>query len=262
MIQVDVPHAASLLLEMRNTMRTIPQLPDGLRPGSPDEAYAIQDALVAAGGWDIAALKVGCTSEAAQQALGIHEPIAGRVPRGAVVSSGASVAASTFHHEAPMIECEFALRIGADVGVDDDVSELAEVHDVVDAVAPALELVDNRFVEFFGVSAESIMADNSAVSALVLGEPVSTADVDDLEELSVRLVCEGEELATGVGADVMGDPYRSLRWVLGHERRRGRGVAAGTWVITGTCTGLVPFPVGQRVEAHFAQLGSVAVTVG
>ena len=76
---VDAPHAGALLVELRETMRTIPELPDGLRPGTFEEAYAIQDELQRQGGWGVGALKVGCTSEFAQQALGIDSPVVGVV---------------------------------------------------------------------------------------------------------------------------------------------------------------------------------------
>ncbi len=262
MILVDVPHAAALLAEVRQSGRTIPQLPDGLRPGTTEEAYAIQDAVVASQGWEISCLKVGCTSEVAQQALGIDEPIAGRLNQEAVFGAGAVVPRSLFLHAAPYVECEFAMRLGRTIGVDDDVSEMAEVAEAVDAIAPAIELVDNRFDEFFGISGHSIVADNSAASAVVIGDAVSPDLVPDLAAVGVTLACADEELASGTGAAVLGDPYRALRWVLGHERRRGRSVRAGTWVITGTCTGLVPFPDGGAVTAHFDEpFGELVVTV-
>ena len=56
---VDVERAGELLLELRSTGRTVPELPDGLRPETWDEAYAIQDALHEAAGWDLPVAKVG-----------------------------------------------------------------------------------------------------------------------------------------------------------------------------------------------------------
>jgi len=263
MILVDVPHAAALLGEVRQTGRTIPELPDGLRPGSAEEAYAIQDAVVDSQGWDIGCLKVGCTSDVAQQALGIDEPIAGRLAKTVMFTGSTAVPRSLFLHDTPYVECEFAMRLGRSIGVDDDVSEMAEVAEVVDALAPAIELVDSRFDQFFGVSGYSIVADNSAAAAVVIGQPVAPDSVTDLAEIGVKLLSEDQALAAGTGAAVLGDPYRALRWVLGHERRRGRGVPAGTWVITGTCTGLVPLPQSGALTASFDDpLGSLQITTG
>ncbi len=255
MKSVDAARAAALLLELRQQGRTVSELPEGLRPASSEDAYAIQDALHRAGGWEIGALKVGCTSEAAQQALGIGEPIAGRIPAATISPSGAEVPVARFHHP-PLLECEVAFRLGVDV----ESAPVEPVGHLVDAVAGAIEVVDTRFDPQFGASGWSTVADNSAAAALVLGEPVDPSEVAPTE-VSVILHAAGTELARGRGDAVLGDPYRSLAWVLSHEVGRGRHVPAGTWVITGTCSGLTDCPVGQAVTARFDQLGDVTLVL-
>jgi 2-keto-4-pentenoate hydratase len=257
-ILVDAVHAGALLLELRETGRTVPELPDGLRPASLDEAYAIQDELHRQGGWPVGVLKVGCTSELAQKALAIDSPIAGIVPKHRVLSSGTRFAGDQFHHH-PLLESEFALRVGTDIAADADPASIVG-RDLVDAVAPAIELVGTRFDAPMGGSGFSKIADNSAAAAVVLGSPASSLP-DDLAAIGVTLRCGGEVLAQGNGAAVLGDPYRSFAWSLRHELSRGRSVPAGTWVITGTCTGLVPCPPGAAVTAAFDGLGEVEVTV-
>ena len=255
MILVDVPHAGALLLELRRSGRTIPELPDGLRPASWEEAYAIQDALHDAGDWDIGVLKVGCTGAQAQAALGIDQPIGGRIPIDAVFESGASLLSSNFHHR-PLLECEFAFRLAKDAMPDDGGSG-TDVRELVDAVAPAIEIVDSRYNEMLGASGPSIVADNSAAAAVVLGSPVDVGAVSDLTSGRVELVAGADTLAEGTGAAVLGNPLRALEWVIEHERLRGRVIPAGTWVITGTCTGMTPCPVDQPVLAQFEGLGDV-----
>jgi 2-keto-4-pentenoate hydratase len=257
---VDVEHAAGLLIECRETGRAIPDLPDGLRPGTWDEAYAIQDALHANGAWGTAALKVGATSEVSQKALGTDCPFAGRLPATALFDSGATIDLSSVFHHPPRLESEFALHIGPGAAtVDPD--DLEAVRAVVNAVAPALELVGSRYDDMGKVSAMSLVADNAGSTAIVLGQPVATDQAGDLAAITVSLTSGGEELGAGSGADVMGDPVRSLQWALQHERARGRTPVPGTWVITGTCTGMVPYPLGQTVVARFSGLGEVSVTV-
>ncbi|MFV2040297.1 MAG: 2-keto-4-pentenoate hydratase [Acidimicrobiales bacterium] len=257
MILVDTRHAAALLLELRETMRTIPELPDGLRPASWEEAYAIQDALHEAAGWEIGALKAGCTSEVSQAAVGVDEPIAGRLPVTAILDSPARVPRAMFHH-VPILESELALRLAVDVIPDSDVVTDDQVRCLVDLVAPALELVDSRFDEILGASGPSLVADNSAASAIVLGRAVAIDDVTDLATIRVSLRAGHDELASGTGAAALGNPLRSLRWLLGHEQRRGRTVKAGTWVMTGTLTGLTPCPAGRSVTASFVGVGDVS----
>lgn len=259
-ILVDAQHAGALLLELRTSGATIPELPDGLRPGSWQEAYAIQDALHAAAGWEIGVLKVGCTGAPAQEALGVAEPIGGRIPTAAVFESGSVLPSAEFHHE-PLLESEFAFRIRHDVAPGHPISGLDAVGDLIDFVAPAIEVVDSRYNEMFGASGPSIVADNSAAAAVVLGPAVAVDSAGELADCAVELRQGSDVLAHGSGAAVLGHPVKALEWVLGHESRRGRLVAAGTWVITGTCTGLVPAPLGQTVTAHFDGLGEVGLTL-
>lgn len=261
---VDAAHAGALLAEMHTTGRTIPELPDGLRPGTVAESYAIQDALHDALAFPIAALKVGCTSDAAQAALRIDEPIAGRLAATTLHGDGVALDVSAFHHP-PFLECEFGLRVGVDVAHDDPPpADAAAAWSLVDAVVPAVELVDSRFAQTFGASPLSLIADNAVAAAAVLGTPVAIdpASPPALADVSVSLLVDGVEAATGTGADVLGDPIRALLWVVGHEQRRGRSIAAGTVVITGTCTGLVPVTTAAGIVADFGPYGRVSLTVG
>ncbi|MFN3217986.1 MAG: 2-keto-4-pentenoate hydratase [Acidimicrobiales bacterium] len=261
---VDAAHAGALLAEMHMSGRTIPELPDGLRPGTVAESYAIQDALHEALALPIGALKVGCTSEAAQAALRIDEPIAGRLAANTLHPDGVALDLASFHHP-PFLECEFGLRFGVGVAHDDRPPDSEEAAwSLVDAVVPAVELVDSRFAQTFGASPLSLIADNAVAAAAVLGAPVGfdPATPPALAGVAVSLLVDGVEVATGTGADVLGDPIRALQWIVGHEQRRGRSIAAGTVVITGTCTGLVPVTTGAAIVADFGPYGRVSLTVG
>lgn len=231
-------------------------MPDGLRPETLDEAYAIQAELNRRGGWPIGALKVGATSELSQQVMNLDAPFAAVVPRPSTFRSGATLDPSSFHHR-PLVECEFALRLAVDV--DTDATARQDPRELVGAAAPAVELVCSRFEPMFGAGTPSLIADNGVNAAVVLGEPIDAPS--DLRDHAVELRCGGEVLAAGTGAQVLGDPYRSLTWSLLHEIRLGRTVTAGTWVITGTCTAPVPCPLDDPVTADFGALGSVAFTM-
>ena len=259
-MKVDVEQAAALLLEQLETGGTIPDLPDGLRPATMEEAYAIQDALHRQAGWDIGVLKIGDTTPEAQRNLGIDHPIGGRVPQRRVHVSPARLDVTSFHHP-PLLECEFGLRIGRPIGPDEPL-DVDGVAGCVDAVVPAIEILDTRFDPQFGVSAPSLVADNSVAAAVVLGLPVPVTSPPELVNAEVRLEVEGSVLAEGTGAAALGDPLESLAWIVGHEQHRGRGVDAGTVVITGSCTGDVPCVLDAATVADFGPLGVVHLTIG
>lgn len=256
--------AAVLLLEARRTGRTIRALPDSVRPRSFAEGYRIQDRLLDLDGRAVGLVKIGCTTAKTQQIMNLDEPIAGCLPPDAIHQSDTTVAAEVFHHQ-PLIECEFAMRVGSDIDPSVRFDTVADAIAVADAVAPALELVDGRYDSQLGIDGPSVVADNSMATGVVLGRPVRLhQDVDPggLAHTAVRLVAAVDELlAEGVGSNVLGDPWRSFQWALGHLAWRRRPISAGTWIITGSCSGAPPAPLDRRLTASFDGLGDVSVTI-
>ncbi len=263
--------AARLLLDARRTGQTLAALPGDLRPDTFADGYRIQDALIDLDGRSIGLIKVGCTTIETQRIMNLAEPIGGCLAAEAVHRSGATVEVATFHHP-PLIECEFAMRVAVDITPDRTFATVDDAISVADAVAPALELVDGRYDTQLGIDGPSVVADNSMATAAVLGSAVGLGDGGfdpaALASTVVRLVAEAnadggpEELVTeGLGANVLGDPWRSFHWALGHLAARKRPVAAGTWIITGSCSGAPAAPLDRRLTARFAGLGEVSVTI-
>jgi len=246
MEQSEIEDAAMFLLHLHTQNTQAAGLPGELAPKTIDEAYDIQDALHRYGGWQISMIKVGLTSDFAQELMGVPHPAGGRIQADTIHPSGAELAVSDLGG-APMIEGEFALRVGPD--------------GVPDAVAPAIELVGGRFKPGAKISGPSLIADNVSARAVVLGEPIPINDAAALLDAPIELFADGERLATATGAAINGGPAASLAWVLEHEASRGRTVAEGTWVITGTCTGMTPAKVGTTYSADYGNLGSISFSL-
>ncbi|MEM7092507.1 MAG: hypothetical protein AAF567_05860 [Actinomycetota bacterium] len=246
--QAQIEEAAAFLFHLHVQRQKAPALPHEIAPTSVDDAYAIQDAIHKSAGWPIALYKVGCTSELAQQVLGIPHPIGGRVPSDGVFADGESIPL-TFFGAPPAIECEFALQVDGS--------------GTVVAVAPAIELVDPRVQSSGGFGGLTTIADNSAGCAVVIGEPMPIADAGDLASHAVRLTDSGgAELASGSADAVIGGPSSSVDWTIAHERDRGRELPEGAWIITGTCTGLTPTEAGGSYVADYGALGTVGFSLG
>lgn len=267
MHQADVDAAASALLTARRTMTCLDTFPTGAGPDSLADAYAIQDRLQELGKWRSTVLKVGCTSDLARQALLVDRPIAGRVPGPMTFESPAVLSSALFHHP-PLLEAEFALRTAVPLAPDDETTRLVNDLDwladvALDAVAPAIELVDTRWGAHMGAGGPWLVADNSVAGGVVLGEAVGTDQVPirSLTDVEVILSVDGAVAASGSGESVLGGPVASVAFSLGHELDRGRTVDAGTWIITGTCTGLTPIASGASATASFAGIGDVAVNL-
>ncbi|TDC98450.1 fumarylacetoacetate hydrolase family protein [Actinomadura sp. 7K507] len=237
--------AAERLDTAQHTVSPVEQLPDGLTPA---DAYAIQDAVIARRlerGERPAGLKLGFTSKAKMAQMGVSEVIVGRLTDAMRVSDGGDVPLERFIH--PRVEPEVAYRIARDVTTDDE--ELP-----VDAVAPALEIIDSRYRDF-RFSLPDVIADNASSAAFVVGawQPLGV----DLGDLAVRLTADGATVETGSTSAILGHPDRALPALLEIARRQGMPLRAGHVVLAGGATAAAPFPPG-RVEVHVTGLGSAS----
>jgi len=242
MDQRAVAQATELLVTARRTGRLIDALPDACRPQTLDDAFAIQDATLAALGETVAGWKVAIAD--------------GRVVRGAIMgsrvfTSGAQVQAATV----PLlgIEAEIAFRFERDLAAGKH--SYAEVAAAVSAFA-AIEIVDSRFRDHTAVSAQERNADFVTNGGFVRGAPATGRRSLDLVNIPVTLTIGGEEIVKRTGGHAAGDP---LKPAVALANDLPGGIRAGQFVTTGTYTGLTFAKVGQTVVAEFAGVGKVEV---
>jgi len=216
------------------------------------DGYAIQRAAADRRTTDTVGYKVGFTSPAIQNELGVDAPAYGRVFADTVRSEGPLDAADLID---PKLEPELAIRLGDPL---DPSATPADVLAAADAVVPVIEVVDSR-VGGWTLTAGSAVADNALAARVVHGGRIGdSADVDlSLEGVVVRR--NGERVATGVGADVLGSPARVVAWLADALAERGERLTAGDLISTGSLTELIDFDPGDTVEVRFASLGSVTV---
>ena len=127
-----------------------------------------------------------------------------------------------------------------------------------DAVVPVVEVVDSR-IEGWELTAGSAIADNALAARVVHGDAIGDPSGVDLSLEGVVVRRNGERVATGVGADVLGSPARVVAWLADALADRDERLTAGDLISTGSLTELIPFEPGDTVEARFASLGSVTV---
>lgn len=255
---MDIPSAAALLLDMRATKRIEPDLPDELRPVDLEAAYAIQRAVVdaIAGGRAPIGFKCACTSPIAQAALRIDRPVFGRLLSSTTSASGATLAADDFVHR--VIEAEFAFRIGDDVEPIDGGHTADTIADFVDAVIPAIEIVDYRY-EDWTLGALQVAADNAIHGWWIEGEPLTEWRHLELDEVPVTVERNGAVETTGSGANVLGHPLNVVAWLADELPRYGMRLRAGDLITTGVTTDVFEAVAGDVLVAHFEGVGSVSV---
>ncbi len=256
-----VVDGADLLAAHRRSGERLAEIPVAIRPVDLDDAYAIQDRLVerlcAEHGGRTVGYKVACTNVIAQQALQVTSPLFGRLLSHSVWPSPATLEAGRFTTR--VIECEFGLRLGADVPTDGGPYDAASIAPFVDAVFPSIEIVDHRFADW-SLGAPSIAADNAIHGGWVQGLPY---DGDwrelDLANHALEARIDGVVASTGTGAAVLGHPLTVLAWLAGELPRHGKQLRAGDLVTTGVCTDVFGAEAGSRVVADFGVLGSVGI---
>ena len=211
-------------------------------------AYRIQRELLElrlARGERIVGSKLGFTSKAKMAQMGVSEIIVGRLTDAMQLADGADVELARFIH--PRIEPEIAFRLGRDV-------DRPDIAGCVDAVAPALEIIDSRYRDF-RFSLPDVIADNTSAAAFVVGQWQPMTDVADR---AVRLVVDGVAVETGSTAAILGSPLRALEQLVELAARYDIALRAGHVILAGAATAAVAFGAA-RVEAQVDGIGTASV---
>jgi 2-keto-4-pentenoate hydratase len=253
---MTIAAAADRLRQAARTKTPCPPVRDVIGRDDVSTAYAVQKVIVderlAAGG-RVVGRKIGLTSPAVQEQLGVDRPDFGvlfadmEIANGGVVPDGVLLQ--------PKIEAEVAFILGRDL--DDE----GDVRDAVEFVVPALEIVDSRIADW-DISFGDTVADNASSGLFVLGdERLPLAKVEPAE-VQMSLWLGGEQASQGSGRACLGDPLNALAWLARTARELGEPLRAGQIILSGALGPMVAVTSGARVEAELSGLGRVTVTFG
>ncbi len=226
------------------------------QPQTLADAYAVQAAIVAASGAAVRGWKVTALTPADQAALGVDRPVAGPLLATAVQDAPGRLERRTFVQ--PLLECEIAFRLQADLPREGAPYDRATVAAAIGAVLPTFEVADGR------VAADAPgllrLADMMGNGAFVAGPETADWQEVDLAGLTVVLTHAGTEAARGPADRILGDPLAAVVALANAQPPWGSGLKAGDMVTTGTCTPPWPLATG-RIEADFGPLGRIALDV-
>jgi 2-oxo-3-hexenedioate decarboxylase len=218
-------------------------------------AYEVQSLFVGQrlqDGERLIGAKLGMTSKVKRAALGIREPVYGRLTSGMIHPFGEPLRLDELIH--PSAEPEIAFLLGRRI---DAFITLAGVMAATELVFPALEVVDSRYCERFRLP-DSI-ADNAGAARVVLGaQGRSPRELVDLQVLGCLFRWKGGSY-TAAGGAVMGHPAAALVWLANTLTAQGEHLDAGTIVLSGALTASVPLKAGSIATAEFDGLGSVGI---
>lgn len=228
-----------------------------------DDAYAVQAAILQrklAAGRRVIGWKIGLTSKAMQQALGIDIPDSGILFDDMLFASSAVVPKGRFIQ--PRIEAEIAFVMKDSLSGENITREA--VLAATDYVTPSIEILDTRIVRADPISKQArnvldTISDNAANAGIVMGETRHDAATIDLRWVGAITTRNGEVEETGLGAGVLNDPVQSVVWLARRMGQYGQKIEAGQVILSGSFIRPVECPPGTRIEADFADFGSVAI---
>lgn len=255
---VDATHvdrAAERLLAAAATRTPCAPVRDLIGADDLDAAYAVQSRLVAArcaAGATVVGRKIGLTSAAVQQQLGVDRPDFGWLLDDMDLTGAAEIPASRLLQ--PKAEAEVAFVLAEDLAdgpLDDTQVRAAVAH----AVA-ALEIVDSR-VAGWDIRFADTVADNASSGLYVLG--TERRSLDEIEPVAVEMTMsiDGEVVSTGNGAECLGDPLIALAWLARTAREYGEPLRAGQVVLSGALGPMRDVHPGAVVTADISGLGTV-----
>jgi 2-keto-4-pentenoate hydratase len=222
-----------------------------------DDAYHVQLTRIEKkvnDGDVITGKKIGLTSLAMQNLLGVDQPDYGHLLKSMEVKNGGEISLSSLFQ--PKIEGEIAFVLKQDL-----VGPNVTVEDVLlatDYVVASIEIVDSR-VKDWKIKLEDTIADNASCGLYVLSDQKVKLEDIHLPSISMQLLKNGEVVNTGQGTDVLGNPAVCVQWLANKLHTYNVDLKAGEVILSGALSAAVVAEPGDIFTARFTTLGDVTV---
>lgn len=248
---------AQLLLEAEKTKNGIEPLTEQESGLTVEEAYYVQLANIkykVNAGRKITGKKIGLTSKAMQNLLGVDEPDYGHLLDDMAVENGGAISVGDMLK--PRVEAEIAFVLKEDL-TGGKVTVL-DVLKATDYVVPALEIVDSR-IRDWKIKLADTVADNASSGLYILGGKPRKPEELDLKMIGMVLEKNGEIMNTGIGAAALGDPAYCVAWLANKLHDFEIPLKAGEVILSGALSAAVNAEEDDVFTAKFAHLGQVSV---
>ena len=193
--------------------------------------------------------KIGVTSDAVQSMLGVFQPDFGFLTNTMTFANKSDIRIAG-NMISPRAEGEIAFRLKSTLcgtaNTEDDVLAATE------CIIPCFEIVDSR-VENWQIAIQDTIADNASCGVYVLGDAELDPRQLDLPNIRIDVTKNGEQLSSGMGSAVQGNPMTAVAWLANTLGAYGIDLEAGEVILSGS---LVPLePVHQGDEMHLLMTG-------
>ncbi|MBB3708600.1 2-keto-4-pentenoate hydratase [Aminobacter aminovorans] len=243
-----VQDAADALFAARTENSQVPPLRDRFDLKGGDDAYAVQnintERWIKQGRRPVGR-KIGLTSKAVQQQIGVAEPDYGILWADYAFQDGDTLQASRFMQ--PRAEVEIAFVIGR--SLPDPAIEMTSLISAIAYALPSVEIVDSA-IKDWDIRLVDTIADNASAGGFILGIEPKKIDALDLRLCGALLSVNGAVASTGVGAACLGHPLNAALWLARKMAEVGRPLGEGDVVLSGALGPLVNLSRGDVAVAE------------
>jgi 2-keto-4-pentenoate hydratase len=255
-----VRSAAQRLVEAEVSRVACPPVRDLIGSDDLSAAYAVQRVNAnarLAGGAHVVGRKIGLTSAAVQQQLGVDQPDFGILFDDMAFADGETIPAHRVMQ--PRAEAELAFILHDDL--DGDTFDTDRVRAAIGYAVVAIEICGSR-IDGWDITFGDTVADNASAGAYVLGTEPRRLDEFEPRDVSMSMSIDGVEVSTGTGAACLGDPIEAVAWLGRQTAALGEPLRAGQVILSGALGPMRPVDAGNTVRATVTGLGSVHFTLG
>lgn len=255
-----IAEAADLLVATRLELVPFAGFPPHCAPKNEDEGYAVQKALhnrLTGRLGRIAGYKIGCTTKVMQDYLAIDHPCSGGIFESTIYRNDAVAPHDKWRRVG--VECEIAVRLSAALEPAGAPFNRDSVSDAVESCMAAIEIVDDRYVDYGKLDVATLITDDFFNTGCILGEPRTDWRSLDLAALRGTTEIKGVEAGAGTGADVLGHPLEALALLANETTKRGETIETGAIVLTGSIVQTTWLEPGDHAVCRLDGLGAVSL---
>ena len=253
---MDYKKIADMLWEAEKNRVQIQRLTDLYPEMTVEDAYKVQLENVSrrqTGGQELIGMKIGLTSAAMQKMLNVDVPDYGHLFDTMLLTEGTPCHVSELIQ--PKVEGELSFCLNKTLkgpGV-----TIADVYEATGYVVPSLEIVDSR-IKDWKIKLQDTVADNGSAARFVVGSRMTPIEAVDMRLTGMALEKNGELINSGTTAEVWGNPAAAVACLANMLSEFGIELKAGSVVMAGALTGMIPVEAGDVVTASFCGMGSIS----
>jgi 2-oxo-3-hexenedioate decarboxylase/2-keto-4-pentenoate hydratase len=253
-----VTQAAALLREAAASGTPVAPVRELIGRDDVEAGYAVQRLNVqarVAGGASVVGRKIGLTSVAVQQQIGVDQPDFGVLLDDMAFTDGDAVPFDAVLQ--PKVEAEVAFVLKDDLAEGD--LDVDQVRGAIDYAVAAIEVCGSRVADW-DISFGDTVADNASAGVYVLGTERRTLEEVNPVDVTMSMTVDGEEVSVGNGTACLGDPLNAVVWLAQKARDLGDPLRAGQVILSGALGPMRAVTPGADVTVSISGLGTVSAT--